>query len=537
LRHGIDHLDEIDPVAPSLRLSTAALTLRQISEDGRRARKADRAGEVDEDLGHLVSLARLATSAHAIFYFDIDRRRESAYLRAADGPDSIAHDSVVPLERDPFAFVLDRGQSFYATDFPRLLWNLPYYGREVRIGSLLAVPARRADVVCGVLVADKEETQAFTGNEPTLLAGFAEMAMRAIQQVLESGSREEMGTEFKAVYAVSKNLARVEGAHSLRRLLVRSARDMVSSLVAVAIVSMDESETRYVVEAEAHGWPTEFAGREVGLSERTWAAWMLRSAEEPYLLDALADQKDRMPILTLDEGSPRAESLLMLPLRAGDRNLGALVLTGKAGTFDATALRVLGILTNQTAAALATIRHLDRSRQLAIRDGLTRLYNRRAFDEALGQAVAREDRKNGTLAVLLLDIDHFKKLNDTHGHQAGDEALRHMAVILQRHLRQGDLAARYGGEEFVVILPATDHKGALYLAERVRKAIAKASVVFEGARLSMTVSLGMAVWPRDGRDTETLMAAADQGLYAAKEGGRNRVVAASSLASKTDSGA
>jgi len=302
----------------------------------------------------------------------------------------------------------------------------------------------------------------------------------------------------------------------------------------VAVVTTDEHLTRYVVESEAYGWPKDYAEREVALSERTWASWVLRSAEEAYLLDDLTGHRDRMPILVLDEGGGRAESLLALPLRAGDKNLGALVLMGARGAFDATVLRVLGILANQAAAALATIRLLERNKQLAIRDGLTGLYNRRAFDEALVQAIAREDRRQGHLAVLLLDLDHFKKLNDTYGHQAGDAALRNAAAILQGHLRKGDLAARYGGEEFVVILPGTKEKGASKLADRVRQAIADAHLVFEGARISVTTSLGMAVWPGDGKDSEQILSAADQALYAAKQGGRNRVVAASSAGASED---
>jgi len=534
LRHGIDHLDEVEPSAASLRPTTADLSLRQISEDGRKARHAERAEEVDESLAQIVALAHAAVGAHAVLYFDVDRQREAAFLRAAEGPSTIVRDSIVPLSQDPFAFVLDRGQSFYATDFPRLLEALPYYRRNVKIGTLLALPVKLGGAVSGLLIADQLEIQSFTSHEPELLESFAEMASRTIQRARESGSREDMGTEFKAVYAVSRNLARLAETQPLRRLLIRSARDMVPTVEAAAVVMTDESQTRYLVEADGFGWPREFEHREVGLSERTWAAWVLRSAEDPYLLDNVAGHKDRMPILVLDEGGGRAESLVAVPLRAGDRSLGALVLTGKRGTFDANLLRVLGILANQAAAALATIQLVDRNKQLAIRDGLTRLYNRRAFDEALARSIAQSDRQGGSFSVLLLDIDHFKKLNDTFGHQAGDAALRNTAGILQKHLRKGDLAARYGGEEFVGILPGAEEPGALQLAERIRAAIQDARFVFEGAKIRLTASFGLAVWSRDGRDAEALLASADRAMYAAKEGGRNRVLTASRVASSPD---
>jgi diguanylate cyclase (GGDEF)-like protein len=297
-------------------------------------------------------------------------------------------------------------------------------------------------------------------------------------------------------------------------------------LEAAAVVTLDASLTRYAVE-EAVGWAKEFRGREVALDEKTWAAWVLRSAADPYLLDNLAGARERMPILVLDEGSGRAESLLAVPLKTQHITLGALILGGKRGAFDAVALRVLGIVANQAAAILLTIHQKERHRELAVRDGLTGLYNRRAFTELLSQAMAREDRQGGCFGLLLFDLDHFKKLNDTFGHPAGDAALKHTARLLDRHLRRGDQAARYGGEEFAAILPGADQEGALHLAERIREALAATPVVFEGARIGVSASFGAAVWPSDGREADALLASADRALYAAKQTGRNRVVAAS----------
>jgi diguanylate cyclase (GGDEF)-like protein len=171
----------------------------------------------------------------------------------------------------------------------------------------------------------------------------------------------------------------------------------------------------------------------------------------------------------------------------------------------------------------------DGERRRALEDGLTGLHNRRAFDQELKLAVGRADRRNGTFALLMLDLDHFKKLNDTYGHPAGDAALKRTAATLKRLLRRGDVAARYGGEEFVMILDDSTEAGACTTAERVREAIKCDAFTFEGAQLEVTASLGLALWPADGRSEEALVASADRALYAAKEGGRDRLVAASSL--------
>jgi diguanylate cyclase (GGDEF)-like protein len=525
LTSGIDQLDTTDREGP---VSGTRATLRQASEEGRRARQLDRASELDAALLRLARVARSAIDGHAVLYFDLDHERSVAVLRAADTAEPVRTETVSPLTADPFAFVLDRRQSFYATDFKRLLWSLPYYRGEVRIGSLLAVPVLTGDVVAGLLVADKLETQSLTGREPGLLSAFAEMAGEAILHMRASLSREELGAEFKAIYEVSHRLTATLDILPIRSLLLRSALDLVPPLESAALVVADSPATRYRVE-EAYGWAKEFEGREVAVSERTWTSWVLRSAQEPYLLDDVAGGRERMPVLVLDEGWGRAESLLALPLKARQQTLGALVLTGRRGTFDASALRVLGILANQGAASLLAHRMMEREKEQAVRDGLTDLYNRREFNKLLRQTLAREERQGGGFALLLFDIDHFKRLNDTYGHPAGDAALRNTAQVLERHLRKGDQAARYGGEEFAAILPGADEAGALHLAERVREAIEDSRVIFEGARLNVTVSLGVAVWPADGKDDEALVGAADRALYSAKEGGRNRVVAASSL--------
>ncbi len=530
LKLGIDQLAEAEPPPGAMPLAS----LRQVSDEGRRARQVDRAQELDTALGRIVKVAGAALGAHAVLYLDVDRERELAHVRAVEGPESVVKDAIVALGADPFAFVIERRQAFYATDFKRLLWALPYYRGEVKVGSLLAVPVRVSDVVCGILVADRLEIQAFSGAEPALLESFAELAGDAILAARASLVREELGQEFKAAYEVSKRLAALADAGPVRNLLLRSAHDLVA-FEAGAVVMKDSKDTRYVI-ASAAGWAKEFKSREVALVERTWTAWVLRSGEEACLMDNLAGERDRMPVLVLDEGAGRAESLLAVPLRARNRTLGALVLVGRRGTFGAATARVLGTLANQAAATLSVIQMKERHKELAVRDGLTGLYNRREFNRLLSQAIAREVRQGGRFALLLLDIDHFKKLNDTFGHPAGDAALRNTAKILEERLRKGDQAARFGGEEFAAILPGADEAGALHLADRIRSAVQRGEVVFEGARLSVTISLGAALWPVDGSDEETLLGAADRALYAAKQGGRNRVVAASSLPSQAAEG-
>jgi diguanylate cyclase len=153
-------------------------------------------------------------------------------------------------------------------------------------------------------------------------------------------------------------------------------------------------------------------------------------------------------------------------------------------------------------------------------DSLTGLSNRRAFDDELRRRLNEWDRKRTPLTLIILDIDHFKKFNDTHGHQVGDEVLRTVAKTLRHQARDMDLPCRYGGEEFAVILPATELPGACVVAERIRQAIEASVTVCAEKTLKVTCSLGLAqVVPSD--DSASLIRRADDALYASKKAGRN----------------
>ena len=168
----------------------------------------------------------------------------------------------------------------------------------------------------------------------------------------------------------------------------------------------------------------------------------------------------------------------------------------------------------------------DRLREETLRDPLTGLFNRRFLDESFDRELARARRDNLPLALLMIDIDHFKQLNDTYGHPAGDEIIRRVGRLIQSRARSGDLPCRYGGEEFLLVLPNMTLATAVERAEEWRVAFANDWSVIGNHAVAVTVSIGVAVFPCHGGSAKALIEAVDQALYAAKRGGRNRVVAA-----------
>jgi diguanylate cyclase (GGDEF)-like protein len=168
--------------------------------------------------------------------------------------------------------------------------------------------------------------------------------------------------------------------------------------------------------------------------------------------------------------------------------------------------------------------------RFAFTDYLTGLKTRGYFEQQLDMELARAERRGTPIALLMIDIDHFKRLNDTHGHQAGDLVLRDVATILTRDLREIDTAARYGGEEFILLLPETDQQGAKLVAQRLRYAVEHANF-FTGTSSGekehvehITISIGVALFPQEAHFKRDLIEASDAALYVAKAHGRNRVV-------------
>jgi two-component system cell cycle response regulator len=163
--------------------------------------------------------------------------------------------------------------------------------------------------------------------------------------------------------------------------------------------------------------------------------------------------------------------------------------------------------------------------ELAITDPLTGLYNRRYLDAHLRSAVARAEATSKPVCVLVFDIDHFKEVNDTYGHDAGDDVLREFAERLRRGVRNIDLVSRYGGEEFLLVMPETDAEFAGAVAERLRSDVEKVAFKTRSGTFPVTVSIGIAEWQGASDTAEALMKRADTALYSAKRSGRNRVVA------------
>lgn len=224
----------------------------------------------------------------------------------------------------------------------------------------------------------------------------------------------------------------------------------------------------------------------------------------------------------------RVGSFISIPMRAHKSIIGILYLASAVeNAFSSEIVEILNIIANESAIVINNAMFYDQFKLLAITDGLTKCYNHRHFQEVLENEFQRAKRYNLTFSLLIGDIDNFKKINDTYGHQVGDIVLKGIGSLLKRSIRDLDMVARYGGEEFAVIMPETDEKGAFGTAERIRHAVGE--YIFSGLppKTYVTMSIGIGTYPNLKVQSKfEFVEKIDKALYQAKEEGKNRVCVA-----------
>lgn len=249
------------------------------------------------------------------------------------------------------------------------------------------------------------------------------------------------------------------------------------------------------------------------------AGWVARYKKPVLIPDVNIDPR----FVQFSKQRRRIQSMICVPLVTKRTLIGAVSLTTRNSdhVFSEEQLEIAVLLAAHISLALEN----NRLYEISVSDGLTNLYNRRYLEGRLHKELAYSKRFHKPLTVLMADIDFFKRLNDTHGHQAGDHALRTFGEILTNSLREYDVVARYGGEEFVVLLPSTPKNQGGSIAERIRVSVARHDFKFRQISYSLTTSIGVAAYPENADTPEGLVRKADFALYQAKGQGRNQVVA------------
>ena len=454
--------------------------------------------EVEEMLRGALAVAEAALRPHAVAVFLLAPDGESARLRECASQSDKLFRGPLAAKEGALGAVLSTGRAVRLDHAPD---SLSYYEGRAPVGAFLGVPLGSL----GALVVDRAEP--FTDAEQRVLEALAAEVTRSIEAERLLGAvrleKEEKARFFRALEELNKTTTVAQAAETA----VAQARRMCPALDLCAVTLAEDRRHRVLaVDGDAAQ-----ALRDLSFADNAGLVSNVVKLGAPLPGRPLGAM-DRVVIFDHSTVVRGLQALKIFPLRAGETTVG---------TLTEPAQKELSMLALQAAEALVRTRLYEHAERLATTDGLTGLLNRRSFNAQLEARLREAQRYRKPLSLLLLDIDHFKKVNDGFGHPAGDAVLRGVARVVQSQARGTDMVARYGGEEMALVLPETDASGARVIAERIRSAVAQARHQTEQGALQVTLSIGVATWP--STDADVLLEHADKALYRAKQGGRNRV--------------
>ena len=408
---------------------------------------------------------------------------------------------------------------------------LPYYLKPPPITSFLAQPiflkedqslsnAPAESEMVGVLVLDHQDPRYFDETRLELVDQFCRLLAETVQGTRVMHFSRMKTRNLHALFEVSNSFTSLSDIKMVLETALKTAAQ-ITQCDSAYIALLQGKENVFDIIA----WRGSVYATEKPRLEEELATWILEN-KKPIRYTRGQKEKKIIEFSRKEGMLGSTQSFLMVPLLVGENILGVIRLNSKkSDAYQEYDQDVMTTLANQTAITLENAMMVQQMQAMAERDGLTGVYNHRYFQQKLSEELTKAERYNKDLSLIMLDVDHFKKFNDTYGHMEGDKVLRTVAEVIQATVRNKvDVVARYGGEEFVIILPEADGNVGKELAERVRKNIE--AYLFENSSKGIyrvTVSLGVASYPFDAREQRTLIQNADLALYQAKNGGRNRV--------------
>jgi len=475
--------------------------------------------DLDEVLNQVLAIVRDYFHLQHGSIMLLDETSQKLLVRAHFGDCQLPDDFYVPFGKGITGAAAKARRPIYSPD---VTTDRRYINKIPSTRSELAVPLMVRDEVVGVLDCQSDLPAFFDNETVDLLTLFATQASIGLQNAKLYSQLQRRAAQLEAINAIAK---RTTVELDLKELLDRLCTQLPQSfpVESVSIFLRDE-EGDLVLRAQQGSLEAHYKIGDV--LPRAYACTAQEGGHKPHCGDP-----SQCPGACFPAG--RAE--VCLPLVSFGENIGLLVCTtSQQEAFVGNDVQALESVADILATATQNARYVDRVRQLAYRDGLTGVFNRRYFEARLIDEVTRAARYGGGVSVLMVDLDHFKKINDDFGHMLGDDVLRMVSTIFVRHLRKVDVVCRYGGEEFAIVLPATQGASAAAVANKLRRAVANNN--FPGVPYPVTVSVGVSEFPANGITRDDIVRAADSALYEAKEAGRNRVCLATNAIAASASG-
>src|SRR5579862_6343572 len=466
--------------------------------------------ELDEVLQRILVIARDYFHLQNVAILLLDKEKQELHPRCVIGWDPGTESLRLPLHQGISGAAARHKKPIYAPD---VFADPQYVSSAKNTRSVLAIPLMVRDEVVGVLDCQSENPNHFDHDTIDLLTLFSTQASMAVQNARLYSLERHRARQLEVVNAIARETTAVLDQEAL---LIKVC-NVIQQTFQVGHVSVLLRDDEGLVLRASQGRFTACSDSEARLPV-TSGLWGRSLAAGKTLIEN--DVRDRVEYIGFYQ---ETQSRMCIPLVSFGQTLGVLMLESeKTEWFHEGDIESLEAVADICATAIQNAHYVERVKQLAYLDGLTGIFNRRFFELRIVEEMDRARRFQSGMAVLMVDIDQFKRLNDEFGHLLGDEVLRQVSSIFHQQLRKIDVVCRYGGEEFAILLSQTNPQHALAVAEKLRRLVE--SWQFPGVPRPVTISAGVATFPDHGTSRDELVKSADAGLYAAKQGGRNRVL-------------
>jgi diguanylate cyclase (GGDEF)-like protein len=465
--------------------------------------------DLDEVLKRILAIAHDYFHLRNVAILLLNKETKQLYVRSQLGWDEGKDIVCLGADQGITGAAVSKKQPVYAPDVSQ---DPRYICAAQSTRSELAIPLMVRDEVVGVLDCQSDQLSHFDPETIELLTLFSTQAAIALENARLYSLERQRARQLEAINIIAQQSTAVM---ELEDLLTRVC-SVIQRAFHVSQVSLMLREEGELVMRAFHGelTPCFPAVGRFAVTQQPWSEVLdtsgtvierdLTTSPEPFRL--FTESRSRMSI----------------PLISFGQTLGVLTLhSSRLNAFNKSELQSLESVADICANSIQNAHYVERVKQLAYLDGLTGIFNRRFFELRITEEIERSRRYRTAMAVIMADIDQFKRLNDEFGHLLGDEVLRQVSSIFHQQVRKIDIVCRYGGEEFALLLTQTNVEQAFAVAEKLRKTIQKWQ--FPGVPRAITISAGVAAFPLHGRNRDELVRAADSGLYLAKQAGRNRV--------------
>lgn len=471
--------------------------------------------DLDEVLQRILAIAQDYFNLRNVAIVLLDKDTQQLYVRSQVGWDEGQDKHRLPIGQGITGSAAEKKLPIYAPDVSK---DDRYFCSAKSTRSELAIPLMVGNEVVGVLDCQSDRLDHFDNETIDLLTLFSTQASIALQNARLYSLEQQRARQLQAINAIAQQTTAVL---DLEELLGKVCH-LIQDAFHVSHVSLFLREDHDLVMRAHHGCLTVCIpeGGRFPASSEPWASILHESRT--------CIEKDLYGAGSHVRFFAETASRMCIPLVSFGQTLGVLALDSeKADAFRDGDQQSLESVADICATAIQNAHYVERVKQLAYLDGLTGIFNRRFFEMRIMEEIERARRYKSGMAVIMADIDEFKRLNDEFGHVLGDEVLRQVSSVFHQQLRKVDVVCRYGGEEFGLLLTQVNAEQAEAVADKLRKTIA--AWQFPGVPRTVTISAGVAMFPEHGTTRDKLVRAADTALYAAKQAGRNRICLASAV--------